>query len=527
MGNKGGWFLAGKGNLVGQPSAFVWPFSDALKITKNMALTLKSALVDWRTTAEWEDFIFKAQEEWDSVEAQTLENIQEGSLGDEDVDDNSDDLIEGDLALSTPPKIFKWTNKLEGLDGTLKTKLDEMNPKNTKEAVEELQVAFGDLEGMVVDARRSLGNNAIEVLNHVGSSMVEILVAINQINKRGRRLASEVGNMLVLRDDSGLHDIMLVDAVARVISSMALQDHTIDNVASDIEDLSGLIAAVNADLSMTCTILNNKIRALERLQSSPPVTLQSLPTLTMATAVPDKHRAYVTTLGGILGENTALKLSNERLTCQIEKLSADVTTQGGVVLGKYTFTSELQLMELHMKECPKGDAFATFVNPMIIFCFDPSYIPIAGWETLTKAMEKSRSYPVTDRKGVTLFNAHHLHWFSEGKTVVASKPLQAFVTKEKWQGTGGMDGRHVEIEILLDTAMAGVRTAVEDKLPEGSQLSQLALRMLEHTLSWFTMLFNHLDMEFTLLTQVHISEEEMLILLSEEVIIMFDCFHAI
>jgi hypothetical protein len=171
MGTKGGWFLVGKGNLAGQPSAFLCSCLDALKITKNTALTLKNAFVDRCTTAEWEDFIFEAQEEWDSVEAQTLENIQESSLGDDDVDDDSDDLIKGDLALSAPPKIFEWTNKLEGLDGTLKTKLDEMNPKNTKEAVEGLHAAFGDLEGMVVDARRSLRDNAIEVLNHAGSSV--------------------------------------------------------------------------------------------------------------------------------------------------------------------------------------------------------------------------------------------------------------------------------------------------------------------------------------------------------------------
>ncbi len=37
----------------------------------------------------------------------------------------------------------------------------------------------------------------------------------------------------------------------------------------------------------------------------------------------------------------------------------------------------------------------------------------------------------------------------------------------------------------------------------------------------------HLDSEFLHLTQVNILEEDMLILLSEEVIIMFDCFHAI
>ncbi len=46
MGTKGGWFLAAKSNLMGQPSAFVWPFLDALKLTKDAALTLKNASMD-------------------------------------------------------------------------------------------------------------------------------------------------------------------------------------------------------------------------------------------------------------------------------------------------------------------------------------------------------------------------------------------------------------------------------------------------------------------------------------------------
>ena len=70
-------------------------------------------------------------------------------------------------------------------------------------------------------------------------------------------------------------------------------------------------------------------------------------------------------------------------------------------------------------------------------------------------------------------------------------------------------------------------TTIEDKLPAGSQLAQLALHLLEHTSSWFSTVFKHLDSEFVRLTQVHISKKETLILLSEEVIIMFDRFHAI
>jgi len=51
--------------------------------------------------------------------------------------------------------------------------------------------------------------------------------------------------------------------------------------------------------------------------------------------------------------------------------------------------------------------------------------------------------------------------------------------------------------------------------------------MLDHTLNWLMTVFKHLDSEFARLTQVNISEDETLILLSEEVIIMSDRFYAI
>jgi hypothetical protein len=170
---------------MGQPSAFVWPFLDALKITEDTALTLKNAVLDQRTTAEWEEFIFAAQEEWEEMEAHTLENIQE--VGDDDGDDVSDDQAEDTLVLSSSPGVFTWQEELEEGEGAIKAKLVEMNPKNAKEAVDVLQVAVGDLEGRVVEARQGSRNNAMEVLLHVDTSVTEIVAAIDRINRRGRR----------------------------------------------------------------------------------------------------------------------------------------------------------------------------------------------------------------------------------------------------------------------------------------------------------------------------------------------------
>ena len=346
-------------------------------------------------------------------------------------------------------------------------------------------------------------------------SVTEIVGAIDRINKRGRRWLSNIGSIDELRDETGRRDITLVEAVMKGLSG-------------EVEELARNLAGVDADLAKTCTLLNNKIQALERKQVSLSSAAPASPGLTMSMPIFDDNGVHVSTLGRVMQEIVDLKRANDQLKDRIEMLAADVTAQGGVILGRFTFTSELHLLALCMKECPNGEANSAFVDPMVVFCHDAAYTPLTGWEALTKAMEKSGNFPLTDRKVVALYNAHHSWWFLEGKTVVAGKTLQAFALKEKWQGTGGMDGRRDEIELSLVTSADSVRTAIEYKLPAGSQLGQLALRMLEHTLNWFTTVFKHyLDSEFVRLTQVNISEEETLILLSEEVIIMFDRFYAI
>ncbi len=58
-------------------------------------------------------------------------------------------------------------------------------------------------------------------------------------------------------------------------------------------------------------------------------------------------------------------------------------------------------------------------------------------------------------------------------------------------------------------------------------MAQLTTQMLEHTQSWFQKVHKHLDSELTKLSQMGIPLEDALVLLSEEVIIMFERFHSI
>ncbi len=109
-----------------------------------------------------------------------MENIQE-SLGDNKQDDDNDDTLlwEGDLMLKTPSEVWTLASNLKEPQITLKAEMEDGHLKDTLEDVEELQVAFGDLKRMVVETRRSSRSDALDVLTHVGYSVMKIVAAID------------------------------------------------------------------------------------------------------------------------------------------------------------------------------------------------------------------------------------------------------------------------------------------------------------------------------------------------------------
>jgi hypothetical protein len=175
---------------------------------------------------------------------------------------------------------------------------------------------------------------------------------------------SQIGDVGILREDSGCQGITLVEAVAK---AMATHESPSKSLSGGLLELVGVITAIDSYLAKTCKLLNKKIRALEQQLGAVPLAAPTLPVLTMLTPIHDDHGVCVTTLGGLLQKNPDLKHDDTLLVERLDRLAADVTAQGGVMLGKHTFTSEAHLLELCMKECPKGDAFATFVNLMVVF----------------------------------------------------------------------------------------------------------------------------------------------------------------
>ncbi len=101
----------------------------------------------------------------------------------------------------------------------------------------------------------------------------------------------------------------------------------------------------------------------------------------------DNAVAEVGTLGQLLLDLLMLMQENSRLCERLDDLSLEILAQGGVVLDGLGFISKAQVMA----ECPEGDAFEGVLDSILLFCCDPSCIPVTGWEKMIRAMEEDYS----------------------------------------------------------------------------------------------------------------------------------------
>ncbi len=204
---------------------------------------------------------------------------------------------------------------------------------------------------------------------------------------------------------------------------------------------------------------------------------------------------------------------------------ANIALQGGVMLDGLGFSSEAHAKDMVLKECPKGDAFEVFWDIMPLFCCNPAYVPATGWEKFTRSMEDD--YSPTTCKVVLSYYQTHCAWYVEGKPVMPGKVLAAFKDTKKWNGRSDMDGQCHKIKTSAAMSAKIAKTWVGDKLPSNSKLVPLVLKMTEHFIERIHTVHKHLDLEYSKLTQQHIQEEDALTLLSEELIIMYNCIHAV
>jgi hypothetical protein len=115
----------------------------------------------------------------------------------EDEDEESVESVEGKMTLTLPPDALDWKGKKPipppGLRRT-EVRADATNSKPTTEEVEELQAAVVDLYTYLVEVSDMAREDSSAVLDHLSTSIQEVVDAIDRVNIRGNHLRDLIGD---------------------------------------------------------------------------------------------------------------------------------------------------------------------------------------------------------------------------------------------------------------------------------------------------------------------------------------------
>ena len=300
-------------------------------------------------------------------------------------------------------------------------------------------------------------------------------------------------------------------------------NNQVDGVFEDIE-------SINADFKLHIPILRQEVDSLESradaLEQYCSIASSSVD-LTSSSVIRDSSSRHpIISLGELIAQVVNLKAENSQLRSQIG-------AQRGSLIGSHIFTSMSVLETVLVEEMPTdGLVFVElFVDINIMPCHNANVDPgnassLLTWDKATKDMSL-KGYTAAARKVVRSFQEIVSSLYTDGKEALPGQKIAAFKSTGEWTGEEGRDGRRQRIEEKLLTARIAVIAAIESKLPNGSKLRLLALSMVDRTYNWYVVLHRHLDAELVRLTQMKLDSESLLVLLSEEVIIMFSLVHNI
>jgi hypothetical protein len=466
-------------------------------------------------------------------------DIQERGIGggipEEKSEDSEDNESQNELPLGNIHSLMPWDDLYEAPEPGLDTKFDFEETIGRQEMIEELKRLAEGLQKLGDQARK----DSKDAVDYLWLSVREVADEVGRVNSQLIVLKDDVGDVTPLSELHNIDDLAegVVEALGRVgAGELEEMETAITKLDTRVGYITDLIGDIDEDHRVAATYALSKVNEMSRwiglleVSAGAPSQVSNMQGRSLAhdAVILDSFGDPVASMAELWGVVTELKASNMALTTHVSELTAEVSAQGGVVLGNMTFTSKAQIMQLVMMECPSGEAFEIFPDVMSLPCFDSSYEPVAGWEKTTKFMAADGQYSTTARRLVVSYNQQHAFFYTDGKPATAGTRITAFKTAETWHGDGGLDGRRHEIERTLKTAALVTRTTIDEELPgRGGKLREVALSMIDRTLAWFNTVHRHLDAELLQLLQLHISEDECLILLSEEIIIMFLMIHDI
>jgi hypothetical protein len=171
---------------------------------------------------------------------------------------------------------------------------------------------------------------------------------------------------------------------------------------------------------------------------------------------------------------------------------------------------------------------AAIVDPVSIFVHDVESNAASlgsGWSEISKSMRASGIDTDVDRYLVQSCSRRNVAAYHKGPDAPkAGDTISALATLDTWNGEGARDGAAQTIITAIDSAMTKLATHIEDYTPENSELQRLANYCATKARTFHTSIHDHVRSEMIKLVQMGVPESESLILLSEQILLIFNRF---
>ena len=505
-------------------AAFVIP-SVVLEGDHLPQLLLGIASNEKRTLKKWADEFFP----YARAQAAELISIQEDGEDDEDSLSQDEDF-DADIETSNFLADFEWV-PLTTTQYKPFVAEEEVNRSEDGIFAVELRESIVGIRDELAEAKSTAREDATRVMAVVNKSHLWMLEKLTKINRRGIRLREDLGDMsgFTLQHTypnliNGFQDLFTqVDELQRETRL------SIKSLNNQVVELHDDFVVVDSDVTTNLPrifnqvgTLSSRVQSLENGVGAPILTTSALTTLSIVNDCVTGSPLF--TLGNLLQKLTVLENENSSLKSQMG-------TKGVVSLGAISFPSLSVLESVVGAELQLGGlmCFELFVDCSTVHCHNANVDPgnsssTLSWDKATKEMG-GKGYGATPRKMVRAVNEHVSSLYTDGKEAIAGNKIAAFTSSHEWSGEDAREGRRVRVEDKIASAIISARASIEAKLPATSVLRELALAMLSKTEAWFVVLHRHLDTELQRLGQIQLDKDALLVLLSEEVIILFNLVH--
>jgi hypothetical protein len=412
---------------------------------------------------------------------------------------------------------------------------EEVNKSEDGPYAKEMRKSIVQVRENLASAKADARQDVERIAKVVEETNKWLIKMLTPINARGESLRRDVGNMAGFEASYSLTSVS--DGLQHIFSEFdevkRERFHYEQELQGRIDELGEDFKAVDEDVinigsvlptvMSEVSVLQSRVQALEGI-SLPGMVATAGVLSTSSLVVDDSSGLTITSLGQMIQLCENLAKENGRLR-------SEIGGQGGVSVGSFSFASITELEDLVTAEMPAGGPFAfkLFVDLSTLPCHNPNFDPgnstsSIEWSKATKDMAQ-KGYLDPARKTVRGVNEAVSALYTGGKEAIAGSVIASFKTAGVWAGERGRDGQRHKIEEKINTARMAAVASINGRLPIGSKLQQLALLLVEQSVSWYVELHRHLDNDLQRLTQMGLEKEAVLVLLSEEIIILFTLVH--